>query len=1208
MESRDIVAKKVILTICVLAVLLSVFAAIAPRTEAAEETVADYQVGYARVDINPYVVDGDLSSGIMALPLYGSGDVWNRLSTDGLVDDNGDGKVNEEDGLKATCIAITDYTGNTVLLITIDMIGGLMSSRIHAEIVSRVEAAVASGELPNVKLTSDQIYYNGTHTHNAPATSSYVSAGMTGTNNDGVDLSVVNENLGVWIERTVEDVGDAAILALKDRAAAAITKDAISASEDTSTLIKGKVMNSVRHYNNEAGDCVAGDNFNDRGSDPKQVTQVNDTLYLLKFDFSAHNAASGDSKLPIVLANWRAHPSLNNSSAYKKSSSNCISSDFVNSFRYNLENNATVLTTGHAIAGKATYRVAFFQGAGGNVNPRGYEITNGVAAYNWIDTIAQNRNESRGNIYGRFLSVMAKNGLNSSANRETVSVGEIRTLQYSQVAQRKNTGITALAYEAAVTYQTGGKTGRYVHTNAAGETYVIASKYHANNIVSSWNESLQMAADSFASLELNAIKIGENLAFVTASGEIFDYYYQQEGVFTEENNKWNNLISEEFGTPFVLELCNGMNGYVPNSYAYEYNLGSTKWATGAYESHTTSYAQGTGEAMIDSFALMLGKLSESDGGTYDALCQHCGEAVTWSVYNGKGSLNTGHYYLMADNGTPQIHINKDQQVCFDLNGYTLKGETRAFYTYSEGNATLNLMDSSEAQTGRVLGCGASLGACVGFGGGVIVVDKGNTLNLYGGTLEFYEKGLNSVSSGGVLRSMGTVNMYGGTIGNSVTHSFKGDYVRSGAVNSADRTAYGAAVHFTGNFNMYGGTIETGSLCQITGTVTQNADGVDIYSQTVTEKDGVGACIYAGGKLTVAGDARIADVYYNRTSTASYFCIDMTAAPFTGNVLLTYKSPAENAVVGSCTGTQGLTGSVMISGTAMNVKASEGQLIAATGPVLLMDGNTCSRSFDTVDEALAAYTYNGANYIQLSADVNDSITVDKSAYLNLNGYYITGRIAVKDGAALYCMDTQTDDYTIDDEMAYGMLTGELSGNVSAADGYIRINEKNGASFHRVELQINAMSLRAADVGVYYTCSFRGDEVVADEVLSYGVVLSLMQEPDLGTYSSFKNFQSGTSVTGTLLRGIMKTENSAGTNQKNGEALVYGRPYIQTGDGFVFGDCVARSLQQQLEDIDLMWGELTQTQKASVLKLYSTYATAMDTWTLPNIRQAATEQTA
>lgn len=1202
-------AKKVILTICALAVLLGAFVVATPQAKAAEEA---YQVGYARVDINPYIdptlTGSDLvaQSNIMALPLYGSGDVWNRLSTYGLVDDNGDGKVNEEDGLKATCIAITDHTGNTVLLITMDLIGGLMSSQVHAEIVSRVEEAVASGELSNVKLTSEQIYYNGTHTHNAPATTSYVAAGMTGTNNAGVELSVVNENLGIWIERTVEDVGDAAIMALKDRAAATITKDAISTSEN-SGILAGKVMNSVRHYNNEADGCVAGDNFNTRGSDPKQVTQVNDTMYLLKFDFSEHNAASGETKLPIVLANWRAHPSLNNSSAYKKSSSNCISSDFINSFRYNLEHDSTVLSTGHAVAGKATYRVAFFQGAGGNVNPRGYEVTDGVAAYNWIDSIAKTRSESRGNIYGRFLSVMAKNGLNNAANRETVSVGEIRTLQYSQVAQRKNSGITALAYEAAKSYQATGPTNPYRYTNAAGETYVIASKFHANNIVSSWNKSLQMAADSFASLELNTIKIGDNLAFVTASGEIFDYYYREEGVFTEANNKWNDLISEEYGTPFVLELCNGMNGYVPNSYAYEYNLGSAKWSTGAYEAHTTPYAKGTGETMIDSFGLMLDKLSQSDKGTYDAYCQHCGQTVTWSVYNGKGSLNTGHYYLMADNGTPQIHINREQQVCFDLNGHTLKGETRAFYTYSEGNATLNLMDSSEAQTGRVLGCGASLGACIGFGGGVIVVDKGNTLNLYGGTLEFYEKGLNSVSSGGVLRSMGTVNMYGGTIGNSVTHSFKGDYVKSG-VYSADRTAYGAAVHFTGAFNMYGGTIEAGTVCQITGTVAQNADGVDLYSQTVTEKDGVGACMFAGGKLTVAGDARIADVYYNRTSTASYFCIDTTTTPFAGNVLLTYKSPAENAVVGSCTGTQGLTGSVMISGTAMNVKTSEGKLIAATGTVLLMDGNTCTRSFDTVAEALAAYTYNGANYIQLSADVNDSITVDKPAYLDLNGYYITGRITVKDGAALYCMDTQTDDYTIDDEMAYGMLTGELDGNVSAADGYIRINEKNGASFHRVELQINAMSLRAADVGVYYTCSFRGDEVVADEVLSYGVVLSLMQEPDSGTYSSFKNFQSGTSVTGTLLRGIMKTENSAGTNQKNGETLVYGRPYIQTGDGFVFGDCVARSLQQQLEDIDLMWSDLTQTQKASVLKLYSTYATAMDTWTLPNIRQAATEQTA
>ena len=81
--------KKYIAFVCALAMLISLM----PMSElpvwaaAAESAAAPYQVGYARVDINPYVVEDDPSSGIMALPLRGYGDFWDRLSTE-LTDDH----------------------------------------------------------------------------------------------------------------------------------------------------------------------------------------------------------------------------------------------------------------------------------------------------------------------------------------------------------------------------------------------------------------------------------------------------------------------------------------------------------------------------------------------------------------------------------------------------------------------------------------------------------------------------------------------------------------------------------------------------------------------------------------------------------------------------------------------------------------------------------------------------------------------------------------------------------------------------------------------------------------------------------------------------------------------------------------------------------------------------------------------------------------
>ena len=137
--------KRVLAVICMLALLLGFMPVSVPQVHALEITDASaepFQVGYARVDINPYVVEDDPSSGIMALPLRGEGDVWNRLSEETLLDDNADGVVDEKDGLKATCIAISDDEGKTVLMITMDLVGGIMTDQVRPAIIERVNTAI----------------------------------------------------------------------------------------------------------------------------------------------------------------------------------------------------------------------------------------------------------------------------------------------------------------------------------------------------------------------------------------------------------------------------------------------------------------------------------------------------------------------------------------------------------------------------------------------------------------------------------------------------------------------------------------------------------------------------------------------------------------------------------------------------------------------------------------------------------------------------------------------------------------------------------------------------------------------------------------------------------------------------------------------------------------------------------------------------------
>ena len=121
-------------------------------------------VGYSKMDINPYVYhyvdenrEGEVpvqiftdengreyytnwnrdASGateyeLMPVPLRGFRESMERLSLTYKMDDNGDGIVNEEDGLWGTCIVMTAPDGSTLIIISLDMIGVDEGSRLDA--------------------------------------------------------------------------------------------------------------------------------------------------------------------------------------------------------------------------------------------------------------------------------------------------------------------------------------------------------------------------------------------------------------------------------------------------------------------------------------------------------------------------------------------------------------------------------------------------------------------------------------------------------------------------------------------------------------------------------------------------------------------------------------------------------------------------------------------------------------------------------------------------------------------------------------------------------------------------------------------------------------------------------------------------------------------------------------------------------------------
>ena len=123
------------------------------------------------------------------------------------------------------------------------------------------------------------------------------------------------------------------------------------------------------------------------------------------------------------------------------------------------------------------------------------------------------------------------------------------------------------------------------------EPYGIRSVYHAGAI--KWNSLRNKEEDGW--MVLNAVSIGEDFAFVTFPGEMFDSI----SVRMEENSPYPATM--------MLGYCCHHIGYLPSAVAYKYT---------SYETDITRFAPGTGEQVADAQVAMLRELKTPGKFTY----------------------------------------------------------------------------------------------------------------------------------------------------------------------------------------------------------------------------------------------------------------------------------------------------------------------------------------------------------------------------------------------------------------------------------------------------------------------------------------------------------------------------------------------------------------------------------------------------------------
>lgn len=1195
----------------------------AVASESAEQLVAtkdNYLVGYAKLDVNPWILypdgkapegvsnmtddqgkpigvsyedswaawddgangatyagrikttivdtaDGEKTVGIISTYLAGSGTATDSYAYN-LLDDNADGKVGYGDGLQVTATAVTDYTGKTAIFVTVDAIAG--ADTLRTSIRNNFNTA-----FKDLGITIDDVYINGSHSHNTPDLYKLAAA----QNAAGDNHSAVGQYWRYYKNQVLE-VCKQAVAA---RTLATMSKGSIDAS------VSGHQLNFVRHYTTNSG-AIGGSNFG-----PNDYTDhlydADDTMHLLQFT----PTNSGKS---IVLINWRAHGTFIGNAA-----ATSYSSDFIGPLRAYLE--------------KENYHVAFLQGAAGNAVPESAieskntwktENTSGFAALNYDNDLADMRDAAH---YGYLLSQVAQQGL-LGENMETLNAGPIRTVKEEFVYEIQT--FTDEEKAAAEAWHNAGRPSSWPYQ---GE---LNSYFHAEAVYNSVHNP-----ETDTNIDVSAIMLGDKVAMVTCGNELFDRYNAEDNVgsIDETKNDWDKLEGEgTYGTPFVLAYTNGEgHKYMPNTLAYSYNEDSNTYGTGCYESNTSKFAAGTGEALIEEYDAMLQKLNK------EAECKHCGRQVTWYPLTDaeykrmitNESPWSGHYYLAEDvgyNGIKTISLNKGDALCLDLNSYTVERQGR--FAKVAKAAELSIMDSSEGKTGTIIS--KPYEANILYGG---VAEITGTLNLYSGTLKCENEFPTDVDTtdwsyigrGGVLdldAETAVFNMYGGSVVGCALQNTENVMVNRGC---------GRAIYSMGTLNLSGGTITS---------------GVD---------DDTTNCIYlsTNGRVVLSGNANVDTIR----------CANFNSAKLEISGIYTGKVVFEGVQIGDIVATcsdkgeeiSNVDGATIICTGVANaklVKYGENQLMLAQNDSVVI---TNGASYSDVATAMNNVDPGSRLIFVADATISEELNVEKSVTVDFNGRTITfegeGMFRVADGYTLYCMDAATADYTVEDGVYTQIPVAKVAGNIAGVPcdsnyvdcgiQYIKVNVEGSYSFHCVKLDTYAITVQAnngkvEDPGIYYTSDFAGDEVVAEKVTEYGVALSILGEPTAENFetqcvatalTTQKEFEAGADAntgTGTLLYNILNTNNVELVNRRNANTKVYGKAYMVIEDAngkateYLFGNATDNtadqtkgySLKDAFEAANDSWNGYDNAQKDSVVNMLFNYNSIVKSWDIPNVR--------
>lgn len=330
----------------------------------------------------------------------------------------------------------------------------------------------------------------------------------------------------------------------------------------------------------------------------------------------------------------------------------------------------------------------------------------------------------------------------------------------------------------------------------------------------------------------------------------------------------------------------------------------------------------------------------------------------------------------------------------------------------------------------------------------------------------------------------------------------------------------------------------------------------------------------------------------------------------GGVINTWHNPTVRLYGGyfeggTCDATTG--GSI---GFAIETQVTiDGIIITGAQPadVLIMEGTTYKGRTATLSAALNKITTN--QYLKLTGDVNEAVTIPAGVLIDLGGNTLSG-VTVADGALF--MDTATDKYV--GEKAGRLIpasgTPDVSIKTTAAQAgsirrYLTVQDETGYSFHRFYMAITKASISPSAVGVGYKATFVGSEYVEQYLSSataFGYSMWLEGGQKIIRGHAAEKFGGNQELT-LRINKFLGTSLTTAENSQRAETPVYASVYVRLADGtLIETEPVCYTFRDMLEAANLQYAGYTETQQTALASLSDKFSASMITYDINNFHHS------